>query len=151
METRAPRARPDDLTIDLRGDDEDGERWLTVTEAAELVGIDSSTIRGWYRSGRIPSQRTEGDHGAYLVPLSAILRLGVVDAPAADDIIDLDADLDDDDVGERSALRRALDDARRQVDFLRQQLAESAAGERAATARAEAAEAEVARLRAGRG
>lgn len=139
----ATKAR--DEVIDLRTGADDGERWLTVSEASELVGVTGAAVRGWYRSGRIPSRRAAGDRGAYLVPLSAILRLGVDTAePGDDDVIDLDAD------GwsvETSALGRELDDARRQVEFLREQLAESAAGERAALARAATAEAELARLR----
>ena len=147
METRSKQQAADDVEIDLReAADDDDERWLTVSEASELVGVSGAAIRGWYRSGRIPTQRADGDRGAYLVPLSAILRLGV-DAEELEEDDDAVLDLD---TGrwsiETSAMRRELDEIRRQVDFLREQLAESAACERAATARAEAAEAELARL-----
>ena len=147
METRSPV--PDDVDIDLRREvDAEGERWLTVAEASELIGVSGDAIRGWYRSGRIASHRAEGDHGPHLVPLSAILRLGVdVDEPDDDGVLDLDAGTWSATTAE-DALRRELDDVRRQVEFLREQLAESAAGERAAQARAEAAEAELARLQA---
>jgi hypothetical protein len=139
MATRAAEPRETD----------DGERWLSVSEAAEVVGVSGAAIRAWSRAGRIPSRRG-GDGGDALVPLSAILRLGA-EVDDDDVVIDLDADGDadasDDDL---MAMHRALDDARRQVAFLRDQLAESAAGERAAVRRAEAAEAELARLRSRR-
>ena len=147
MQTRSKQQTTDDVEIDLRATaDDDGERWLTVSEASELVGVSGAAIRAWYRSGRIATQRAAGDRGAYLVPLSAILRLGV-DAEELDEDDDAVLDLDTGQWSiETSALRRELDDIRRQVEFLREQLAESAACERAATARAEAAEAELARM-----
>ena len=48
--------------------------WVTLAEAAEASGASRSTLRTWYRSGRIPSRLTEGPHGPErLVPLDAVL------------------------------------------------------------------------------
>lgn len=49
--------------------------WVTVAEAAEKSGVGTSTVRQWYRSGRLPTQRADGDRGAFLVPLDAVLAL----------------------------------------------------------------------------
>jgi predicted site-specific integrase-resolvase len=49
--------------------------WVTLTEAAEASGASRSTLRAWYRSGRIPSRMVEGPHGPErLVPLDAVLE-----------------------------------------------------------------------------
>ncbi len=32
----------------------DGERWLTVAQAAELVQVHPETVREWLREGRLP-------------------------------------------------------------------------------------------------
>src|SRR3954447_17879222 len=53
--------------------------WVTVADAADRAGVDSSTVRQWYRAGKLPTRRAEGDRGAFLVPLAAVLEL----APAA--------------------------------------------------------------------
>lgn len=47
--------------------------WLTVVEAAERAGIDTGTVRRWYRAGRLPTRR--GDRGAFLVPLDGVTAL----------------------------------------------------------------------------
>jgi hypothetical protein len=69
--------------------------WVTVAEAAEKSGIGTSTIRQWYRSGRIPTQRAEGDRGAFLVPLDAVVALADKADEEGDDlgaaVIDLNA------------------------------------------------------------
>lgn len=39
-----------------------GERTLTASEAAALIGVSVATIRGWADQGRIPSHRTVGGH-----------------------------------------------------------------------------------------
>jgi len=39
-----------------------GERTLTASEAASLIGVSIATVRGWADSGRIPSHRTAGGH-----------------------------------------------------------------------------------------
>jgi hypothetical protein len=87
--------------------------WVTVSGAAEKAGVESGTIRQWYRSGRIPTRRSEGEKGAFLVPLDLVLELarpdaaGPAPAPAA------------------AASRQAPDaEAIRELEFLRGQLAE---------------------------
>jgi excisionase family DNA binding protein len=37
-------------------------RWLTMGEAARLLGVDASTLRGWADRGKIPVFRTPGGH-----------------------------------------------------------------------------------------
>ena len=132
------------------------ERWVTIAEAAELAGVNAAAVRRWYRSGRIPTQRAEGEEGAYLVPLSAVLRLGQDADDRGDDlgdpVVDLNASYWSLETAaardETAAVRAELEEVKGQLDFLRDQLAEASAGERAATARAEAAEAELRGLRA---
>lgn len=131
------------------------ERWVTVSEAAELSGISGATIRQWYRSGRIPTQRAKGDRGAFLVPLSAILRFSEEADAAGDDlgdpVLDLNASywsLETAAAREEAAIASSeLDEARQQLTFLREQLAEASAAERAAAKRADDLEAELAILR----
>jgi len=36
--------------------------WLSLGEAAELLGVHSSTVRTWANQGTLPSHRTEGGH-----------------------------------------------------------------------------------------
>jgi transposase-like protein len=81
--------------------------WVTVAEAAERAGVDSGTVRQWYRSGKVPTRRADGEHGAFLVPLASVLEL----APAAR--------------SENGAVSQvATAEVLQQVDFLRKQLAE---------------------------
>ena len=136
-------------------DDADIERWVTVSEAAELSGISGSAIRQWYRSGRIPTQRADGDRGAFLVPLADVIRLGE-DADAAGDdlgdpVLDLNASYWSLETAaareEAAAARNEVEEVRRQLVFLRDQLAEATAAEREATARAHKLETELATLR----
>jgi transposase len=50
------------------------EGWVTLTEAADAAGVSRSTLRSWYRSGRIASVMVSGPHGPQrLVPLDAVL------------------------------------------------------------------------------
>jgi hypothetical protein len=69
--------------------------WVSVAEAAEKSGVGTSTVRQWYRSGRIPTQRAEGDRGAFLVPLDAVVALANQADEEGDDlgaaVIDLNA------------------------------------------------------------
>ena len=69
--------------------------WVSVAEAAEKSGVGTSTVRQWYRSGRIPTQRAEGERGAFLVPLHAVLALAQQADEEGDDLgaalIDLNA------------------------------------------------------------
>lgn len=76
------------------GDDLPATAWVTVAEAAEKSGVGTSTIRQWYRSGRLPTQRAQGDRGAFLVPLDGVLTLSRSDDDADDftaELIDLNA------------------------------------------------------------
>lgn len=49
--------------------------WVTVSDAAEKARVDTKTIRHWYRTGRLPTQRSEGASGAFLVPIDEVLVL----------------------------------------------------------------------------
>jgi DNA-binding transcriptional MerR regulator len=81
--------------------------WVTVAEAAERAGVDSGTVRQWYRSGKLPTRRADGGHGAFLVPLAGVLELAPETRPEN---------------GAAPAL--ATNEVLQQVDFLRKQLAE---------------------------
>lgn len=51
---------------------EDG--WVTLEEAVAATGASRSTLRSWYRSGRIPSRMVAGIHGPQrVVPLSVVI------------------------------------------------------------------------------
>jgi len=51
---------------------EDG--WVTLDEAAGATGVSRSTLRSWYRSGRIASKMVAGVHGPQrIVPFAAVL------------------------------------------------------------------------------
>ena len=52
-----------------------GARWVTVTDAAAAVGVSTATVRQWYRTGAVATQRRDGDHGPFLVPLDDVRRL----------------------------------------------------------------------------
>ncbi len=39
-----------------------GEEWLSLKEAAALLGVHPATLRAWADAGRIPSRRTAGGH-----------------------------------------------------------------------------------------
>lgn len=36
--------------------------WLTLSEAAKLLGVHPSTVRNWANDGTLPAQRTKGGH-----------------------------------------------------------------------------------------
>jgi hypothetical protein len=78
--------------------------WVTVAEAADRAGVDSGTVRQWYRAGKLPTRRAEGARGAFLVPLAGVLEV----APATPN----------------GAIREPASELVQQVDFLRDQLAE---------------------------
>jgi len=42
------------------------EQWLTLSQAAELIGVHPSTVRLWSDKGQIPVHRTQGRHRRYL-------------------------------------------------------------------------------------
>lgn len=97
----APRPDPgedaSDLPLEDLGDDEGAGMtvWVTVAEAAEKAGLNTSTVRQWYRSGHLPTQRAEGEHGAFLVPLQSVLALANKADETGDDLgaelVDLNA------------------------------------------------------------
>lgn len=45
-----------------RTDRDPGQRTLTASEAAALLGVSVATVRGWADQGRLPSHRTVGGH-----------------------------------------------------------------------------------------
>jgi hypothetical protein len=50
------------------------EGWVTLEEAVGATGVSRSTLRSWYRGGRIPSRMVAGGHGPQrIVPLAAVL------------------------------------------------------------------------------
>jgi diguanylate cyclase (GGDEF)-like protein/excisionase family DNA binding protein len=71
-------AADDPPGLDARGDGsrraEDGET-ITLSEAADALGVSHSTVRRWANSGRVPSVRTPGGHRRFGV--SDVRRLSV--------------------------------------------------------------------------
>lgn len=50
------------------------EGWVTLEEAVQATGVSRSTLRSWYRSGRIPSRMVAGVHGPQrIVPLDVVV------------------------------------------------------------------------------
>ncbi len=53
------------------------ERWLSIDEAARLLGIGQSTLRRWSDAGLVPVYRTAGGHRRYReADLLAVLKSG---------------------------------------------------------------------------
>ena len=56
------------------------DRWVSLAEAADAAGVSRSTLRAWYRDGRLPSRLVPGRNGPMReVPLEPVLersRLG---------------------------------------------------------------------------
>jgi excisionase family DNA binding protein len=44
----------------------DNEEWMTLSQAASLLGVHASTVRLWSNKGWIPVHRTPGKHRRYL-------------------------------------------------------------------------------------
>jgi hypothetical protein len=63
------------------------ERWVSLSEAAAAAGVSRSTLRAWYRDGRLASRLVPGPNGPMReVPLDPVLeraRLGERLAAAA--------------------------------------------------------------------
>ena len=38
------------------------EQWLSLSEAAQILGVHPSTVRNWADQGQLPSHRTQGGH-----------------------------------------------------------------------------------------
>jgi transposase len=50
------------------------EGWVTLEEAVNATGVSRSTLRSWYRAGRIPSKMVAGVHGPQrIVPLATVV------------------------------------------------------------------------------
>jgi len=48
--------------------------WVTLEQAVDATGVSRSTLRSWYRSGRIPSRMVAGVHGPQrIVPLDVVI------------------------------------------------------------------------------
>lgn len=68
-------------------------RWVSLAEAAEAAGVSRSTLRAWYRDGRLASRLVPGRNGPMReVPLEPVLerarlgdRLAAAARPAAAD------------------------------------------------------------------
>jgi len=43
----------------------ESEKWLTLSQAAELLGVHSGTLRLWSDKGQLPVHRTQGKHRRY--------------------------------------------------------------------------------------
>ena len=41
------------------------DQWLSLSEAAELLGVHPSTVRAWSNKGSLPVHRTQGGHRRY--------------------------------------------------------------------------------------
>lgn len=115
------------------------EAWVTVSDAATKARVDSSTVRHWYRSGRLPTQRSEGERGAFLVPLNTVLALAARLGDEEDDgasrpggtdasywSVQIEAAREEAGVARQSAAdaRQRLEETEGQLGFLRSQLAE---------------------------
>lgn len=47
---------------------------MTLQEAVDATGVARSTLRSWYRAGRIPSKMVAGVHGPQrIVPLALVI------------------------------------------------------------------------------
>ncbi len=115
------------------------QAWVTVGDAATKARVDTSTVRHWYRSGQLPTQRSEGERGAFLVPLDTVLALAARLGDEEDDVASGAGDMDasywsmqtEAAREEASVARLAATDAQQrlseiesQLGFLRSQLAE---------------------------
>jgi transposase len=57
----------------------DPSRWATLAEAAAAGGVSRSTLRSWYRAGKLESRLVPGPNGPQReVPLSTVLSLARV-------------------------------------------------------------------------
>lgn len=61
--------------LEIRVASRNGEEWLNLSEAAELLGVHPSTLRAWADRGDLPAHRTPGKHRRF--------RRGDVEAWAA--------------------------------------------------------------------
>jgi hypothetical protein len=102
-------------------------RWATLAEAAAAAGVSKSTLRSWYRAGKLDSRMVPGPNGPQReVPLSTVLSLARVGERLGKDAMDPAAAV--------AALEHALLRAEARAD--RAEAALRAALERAARAEA---------------
>lgn len=74
------------------GEPPQGARWVSLSEASAAAGLSRSTLRAWYRDGRLASRLVPGPNGPMReVPLDPVLerarlgdRLAVAARPASD-------------------------------------------------------------------
>ena len=62
----------------------DTREWLTLTQAAKILGVHPSTVRAWSDKGQIPVHRTEGHHRRYLRSEIELWQRASRQAPASD-------------------------------------------------------------------
>jgi hypothetical protein len=114
------------MTSPTHPDDATPTAWVSVAEAAEKSGVGTSTVRQWYRSGRLPTQRAQGDKGAFLVPLDAVLALANRADEEGDDlgaaVIDLNASYWS---AQTEAAREEAAEAKRELAQVQADLAEA--------------------------
>ena len=53
----------------------DGERVLTVAEAAERLRVDPETVRVWLRTGKLGGTRIGGKRAGWRIPESEVERV----------------------------------------------------------------------------
>ena len=135
--------------------DSETTAWVTVAEAAESARVDSGTIRQWYRAGRVPTRRSEGERGAFLVPLDLVLALAhpadpTATPPASTLSIEeaLRGQSAEHSSAETASLKKQLAEAGERLEFLRSQLAEAAEENRALKQQLQLADDQRADLRA---
>jgi hypothetical protein len=122
-----------DFTQEAQGDGNDATFWVTVSEGANRAGVSTSMVRHWYRSGRLPTQRADGENAGFLVPIDTVMALAQrADATGealGDALIDLNASYwsEETDVArnELAGVRGDLALVRAEVEFVRAKLVEA--------------------------
>jgi excisionase family DNA binding protein len=61
------------MNMPIDASQHDQTEWISLHEASALLGVNSSTLRRWGDSGRVPMKRTLGGHRRFSRP--AIMRL----------------------------------------------------------------------------
>jgi excisionase family DNA binding protein len=60
--------------------------YITTTEAAQLLGVTSQTIRNWIRSGKITTELTLGGHNRIPIDQPVLAAAVVPSMVAADEL-----------------------------------------------------------------
>ena len=64
----------EDELAGLFGTPAEARDWISLAEAERVTGVSRSTLRAWYRSGRVPSRLMPGPHGLQrLVPRDDVI------------------------------------------------------------------------------